>query len=335
MSLLSRQELKRALKQRRVDPLYLLFGLEDYLRDSAARVITDAALKGAPLREFNEASYSLAKMDVRQAVAGAEQLPMMASRRVVRIADFSKLNESDDEVLVKYISRPAESSVVIFVAEDLDKRRKLTRKLLEACTSVEFPKLNHSELNAWAKSRLRELKVDVDPRTLNHILSLVGNDIRRLSSELEKLATASLGSGQITIEMVDSLTGRSRELSNFELTDHLIARDRRKSLQTVRRLLDDGVEPLMLLGLIASSYHRLALAKELMARQEDRDQVFKMVGMPFNKRKEFLEIARRSDRDTLARSLERIAAADFGIKNSKATPRMQLEMLVCELSGAP
>jgi len=33
------------------------------------------------------------------------------------------------------------------------------------------------------------------------------------------------------MKLVDSLVGRSRELSNFELTDHLIARNRKRALQ--------------------------------------------------------------------------------------------------------
>ena len=50
MSTLTREDLKRALKAGRIEPLYLLFGPEDYLRDRAARAISEAALADAPLR---------------------------------------------------------------------------------------------------------------------------------------------------------------------------------------------------------------------------------------------------------------------------------------------
>jgi DNA polymerase-3 subunit delta len=154
-----------------------------------------------------------------------------------------------------------------------------------------------------------------------------------VATELEKLSTAALPSGHISVEMVDELVGRSRELSNFELTDHLVARDRRRALETLARLLDDGAEPLMLIGLLASSYHRLALAKDLMSRGAPEQEVFRVVNMPFSQRKEFLATARRADADALARRIRRIAEADLAIKTSQATPRLQLEMLVCELSA--
>jgi DNA polymerase-3 subunit delta len=132
---------------------------------------------------------------------------------------------------------------------------------------------------------------------------------------------------------VDTLVGRSRELSNFELTDRLIAKDRKGALKTLRRLLDDEAEPVMLLGLIASNYHRLALAKELMSAGRPKEEVFRLVPMPFNKREDFLATARRTDSADLARRISRIASADLAIKTSLGTPRLQLELLICELSA--
>jgi DNA polymerase-3 subunit delta len=337
MSLLTRPDLHRALKAGDIKPLYLLFGAETYLRDQAARIITDTSLKGASLREFNQTSYSLANTDVQQAIAAAEQLPMMSPRRVVEIRDFGKLREADEEALARYLVRPAESSVVIFVADELDKRRKLSKTLLEACVAVEFAPLKDAELVEWAKKRLRDLKAQTDDRTLHQIVALVGSDVRTLSNELEKLATAALNSGLISMEMVDALVGRSRELSNFELADHLIARNRKRALQTLQRLLDDGAEPVMLIGLIGSNYRRLALAKELMAKGAANQDVYRQVGI-FGKREEFLATARRSDAQSLTRSIQRIAAADIAIKTSLGGgggqgSRLQLELLICELAA--
>jgi DNA polymerase-3 subunit delta len=337
MSLLTRPDLHRALKQGELKTLYLLFGPETYLRDLAAQAIADACLKDAPLRDFNESGYSLSGTDVQQAIAAAEQLPMMSPRRVVRVRDFGKLREADEEALLRYVARPVESSVVIFIADELDKRRKLSKTLLDACAAVEFAPLSDTELAEWAKKRLKELKAQTDARTLHQIVALVGSDVRTLSNELEKLACAALGAGPITMEMVDSLVGRSRELSNFELADHLVARNRKRALQTLNRLLDDGAEPVMLIGLIGSNYRRLALAKELMSKGAANQEVYRQVGI-FGRREEFLATARRADARSLARSIERIAAADLAIKTSLGGgggqgSRMQLELLVCELAS--
>jgi DNA polymerase III delta subunit len=41
----------------------------------------------------------------------------------------------------------------------------------------------------------------------------------------------------------------------------------------------------------------------------------------------------RSDATKIARGIKLIADADLAIKTSQATPRLQLEMLVCELAA--
>src|SRR4028119_2309069 len=97
MSLLTREDLRKQLKTDEIAAVYLLFGAETYLRDAAAKAITEKVLKDAPLREFNETAFSLANVDVQQALASAEQLPMIASRRVIRITDLDKLQREADE----------------------------------------------------------------------------------------------------------------------------------------------------------------------------------------------------------------------------------------------
>src|ERR1700752_4024189 len=157
MKSLSRTELERSLRES-PQPLYLLLGTERFLRDNAARSITEAALHGTLLREFNEASFNLVRDSVQAAIAAAEQLPMMSDRRVLRIRDFARLRENDEETLIRYLNNPAPSTVMILVADDLDKRKKSTKALLDNCVVVDFPTLKDAEAKAWAKSRLKELK---------------------------------------------------------------------------------------------------------------------------------------------------------------------------------
>jgi DNA polymerase-3 subunit delta len=337
MTTLSRTELDRSLKTGRLQPLYLLVGCESYLRDAAARNLTDAALSGTLLREFNESSFSLLTESALAAIAAAEQLPMMSERRVIRIRDFAKLRESDEEIIIRYLDRPADSTVMVFVADDLDKRKKLTKALLTSCAVVEFPAVKDAEAKVWARARLKELKTTIDERVLSEIIRLVGTNLQTLSSELDKLAAAALETRQITMELVDQLIGHSRELSNFELGDQLVAGDRHRALETLHRLLDDEVQPVMLLGLIASNYHRLALAKELLNRGA-RDEVYRLVYGPPAKRDAFMNTLQRSEATKIARGIQLIAAADLAIKSSLGGggpkgARLQLEVLVCELAA--
>jgi len=332
MKTLSRTELDRSLREG-LRPLYLLLGSEVYLRRVVSKTITEAALSRTLLREFNESAFSLLSDPVQSAIAAAEQLPMMSDMRVVRIRDFARLREADEDTLIRYLNNPAPTTVMIFIADELDKRKKSSKVLLDTCTVVEFAPLKDSEAKAWVKTRSKELKVSADDQVLSELIRLVGTDVQTLFNELEKLASAAASSGdRITLDLVDELIGRSRELSNFELADHLMAGNRKRALETLHRLLEDGAEPVMLVGLIAGNYHRLALGKHLLTRG-GREEVFRNISLPPFKRDSYISTLQRSSAAKIARGIQLTAAADLAIKTSQATPRLQLELLVCELAN--
>lgn len=63
MNILTRDDLRNQLKKGEIAPLYLLFGAEKYLRNQAAKAITEKVLHDSPLREFNETEISLNDTD--------------------------------------------------------------------------------------------------------------------------------------------------------------------------------------------------------------------------------------------------------------------------------
>ena len=298
MPVRSLKDLKQSLKKGQIEPVYFLFGPETYLRDEAARLITDEAMRGTLLREFNDSTFNLTSDDARDAIAAAEQLPMMSQRRVVRIKNLGKLKEADEEIIVNYVNRPVETSVVMFTTEDIDKRKKLA-KLLLAGAAFEFQPLKLNELQAWIRSYLKDLKAEIEPQALQRILETVTSDLHTLTNELKKLSAAALPSGRITTELVDSLVGRSREHMNWELSDHILSRNRRSALKTLKDLLDDGVEPLLLIGLIAGTYRRMALAKALLSQGASPATIFSEVRMPPFKQRDYLAMLNRVDSSTM------------------------------------
>lgn len=332
MSALNREQLENALKANRIDPLYLLIGEETFLRDATAQSISDAALSDTLLRDFNEHIFNLLTESPREAVTAAEQLPMMSPRRVIRISHFGKLREEDEEILSRYVERPNETTVMIFIAQDLDRRKKLTKSLLDSCVIVDFPVLKDGEAKQWVRGQVKRMKLTIEDQALSELIDMIGPNIQTLHSELEKLASAAANTGHISREIVEELTGRSRELSNFALGDHIVARDRKRALETLHRLLEGGSYPVMLIGSLSGTYHKLALAKEILSRGS-RDDLFRAVPMPSWKRNDFLTSLEKLDKNRIARGIHLIAAADLAIKTSQATPRLQLEMLVCELAA--
>ena len=343
-----REQLWKQIKNGDVSAVYTLYGSETYLRDLAVKFISDRVFAEGDFRDFNDNEFSLNSPDnIKSALAAADQLPMMAARRVVKITDVrvsssaakDTLKEDQYDTLSAYLSNPSPTSVVIFVTDELNGTRRIGKLLRDKTASVEFAALEDSELIKWVRGKLKELDAEIDDRTLRHLIALTGPDARRLTTELSKLATAALPGNAIDIELVDSLVTNVREISNFDLTAHLVSGDRLRALQTLGKILDDGAEPIMLLGLLNANYRKLLMVKDMMEHGIDRSEVAKVLKMRFSDQEPFLAAARRADISGLKKAVTRLAETDVAIKTSiggsgPKGSRMQIELLVCELASA-
>lgn len=342
----TREDLRNQLKRREIARVYLLFGPETHLRDVAAKTIADLSFAEGELRDFNETTFSLNNEDnLQRALSAAEQLPMMAARRVIRITDVrisasgmrDTITEDHESILSAYIANSPEHAVVIFVADELNGVRKMGKFLRDNTTAVEFTLLDDSQLTKIARDKFADAGVQINDPDLRQLIGLTGQDVRRLINEINKLVTAALPNKVITSELIEALVPNSRELTNFDLTDHLVAGRRLQALASLKKILDDGAEPLALMGLISYNYRRLLIVKEMMSRGADRREVANVAKLRYNDQEPFLSAARRSDLRSLTRAIQLLAKTDLAIKTSTggsgpAGARMQIEMLVCELA---
>lgn len=320
---ISREKLRTQLKNREFLPVYVLYGEETFLRDSAATTIANLAFAEGDFRDFNDDLFSLNTPDnIRAALAAANQLPMMAMRRVVRITEVrvstssmkDTLKEEAEDALAAYLANPSPTSIVVFVADELNGNRKLGKMLKSHAAAVEFSQPDKAELQRWAQGVFDKAGVTVESEALRRLVALTGGEVRRVTTEAEKLATASFPDKKVDVKMVESLVRDTSQLTNFDFANHLLAGRREDAIAALQKVLNDGEEPLALLGTLGWMF---------------RDEVKKS------------DPSRRSVyADRLAFALERIAATDLAIKTSiggggSAGGRRQIEMLLCEFAAPP
>lgn len=345
MSELTKNEFRVHLRSRNFAPVYVLFGAETHLRDLAVRTLTNFAFAEGDMQDFNRDEFSLLSADIRDALAAAEQLPMMSTRRVVVITDVrisasgakDTLKEEAESVLAAYLKQPSPTSLVIFVADELNRNRKLGKLLKSTAVTVDFRELTDNELSKRAAEQMRSAGADISAADLRMIVERVGADARRLENEVSKLISAALPKKIITAELIETMIAYKREMNNFDLTNLLVSGDRKKAMQAMQKIFDDGAQPLMILGSIAYNYRKLLLAKELMERGVSRNELTGALKMQPGSEEPLVAAARRTDKSRLLHAIARIAETDLAIKTSLSGggpqgSRMQLEMLACELA---
>jgi DNA polymerase III delta subunit len=333
-------QFQRQVKQGRVDPLYLFTGDEDLLHRQALDLLYDCVDAGT--REFNIAVFVMGgdslgsgsgsgKSSAATAIDMAEMLPMISKRRVVVIRDFEKIKEGELDLVLEYLKRPASTATVVFQAASLDQRRKITFALLKTCTVVSLDHPSEGEAIRWAEDHFKQKRCRIERPALNRLVELIGPSMSRLANEMDKLITCG-GGGPITADMVDSLVPRVRAHTNWELWDALIAREGKKAMKLALRLLDDGAEPVVMLGTLASLYRRMLIAQEMISRGADSQEIIKATGQYGEKAGRFSARVRSTPRSEILQAISRIARADDDLKNSVASARLQIEYLVAELT---
>jgi DNA polymerase-3 subunit delta len=255
---------------------------------------------------------------------------MMSARRIVVVRDFDKIKEDEQELVLAYLKNPAATTTMVFQAVAPDKRRRLTAALVKTCAVVTFDLLDEGRVKRWAQDRLKKSGCSIEPAALSLLIGLVGTGLTRLENELEKLAAYADGSA-INSAAVQELVPRAREHTSWELWEAINARDRKRALKLMKRLLDDS-DALPILGALASLYRRLLTGKQLIEGGASAQEISKATGQWSDS---FLARLRRGSRAEIVHGLHRIAEVDNAIKNSEGTPRLQMEYLVAELTLPP
>jgi DNA polymerase III subunit delta len=334
-ALKSQSDFNRRLQTNKVSPLYLFEGSEIYLREQALKKLIEVAVDPT-VRDFNFASIHVEKGNLDEALAMAKEFPMISERRVVVVMGFEAISDDKQlELLKDYLRTPAETTALVFISNGLDNRRNISTMLRKSCEVVSFEPMGDTAPE-WASEYARRAGSSLDRATAAYLVGMAGADLMRLVNELDKLMAYVGYERSITRTDIDELVRYSREHSNFELSDAILDGDRKRAVQLLDHIFANPAEPpqtlsLLILGAIASTYRRMLLAKELMRQGAPNSEVAKAAGMSPYAVSRFNERVRKFDTERIVAGIKRIAQTDVALKSSLATPRLQLELLICEL----
>lgn len=220
----------RDVRAGQVRPVYYLMGEEGYYIDHLSDFLVNSLLKPEE-RDFNLITFFGAETDMQSVVHAAMGYPMGAEKLVVLVHEAQNLKDTAPlDAYLKSIDTPQAqpTAVLIFCHMNgtLD-RRKPTAKLLEKVGVLfESAKLREWQLSKWVTDYARRKKVPIGQPAAELLAEDVGADLSRLAGELDKLIVAANGAATgITLSLVQSHIGVSKEFNIFELTDALGRKD--------------------------------------------------------------------------------------------------------------
>ena len=232
-----------SMKDGNYAPVYLLMGAESYYIDKVCDYIMSNALKEEE-RDFNLTTFYGAEVTVQQVTDQARRFPMMAERQVVIVREAQAMKNLD--MLEKYMENPVKTTVLVicYMGGVIDGRKKIISRAAGAGVvfTSDPPKYDREIIDfieEYLKAEGRN--ATIDNRAAQVVAAHIGGDLKRLTSELEKvlISMPEKGIREITPELVEQKIGISKNYNVFEMRDALIKRDALKA-QRIAKYFDEN-----------------------------------------------------------------------------------------------
>ena len=206
-----------------------------------------------------------------------------------------------------------------------------SRKSVEAWAKIfpiiEIDALKPADVARWLMERYK-----ISPEVARHMVDNVGIDLYQLHSEMQKLQTY-VGSGRpIDTRDVDVLILRTEQFGPFELDDAVLARDYKRAVQVLGSMLDEGVDPLMILSRIVRVWRQLFVGKSLVGKRSAKD-VAAAALVPAWKAADFTVSCKKFEWKQLAGGFRLLLNADRAFKTSTPNPEGYFDVLLWKLLG--
>ena len=300
--------------------VYLLAG-EPFLADEALERIR-ADEQTDPLSE------ALFDSDAEIAeIMGALQTPsLLGGTRLVVVREAQDLKKDHVESLGPYIESPTAGSVLVLVASS---RSKLEAAVKKSGTVIALEAPKGRRLATWVRSKAQDHQITVDDRGAWALIDTVGTELRDLDVALEQLRTALGTEKRATAAHVNRLFRRIADERIYAFTDAVGERRMQPAMTALRKLLDQGDEPLVLFGSLVGHVRRLLRIRRHV--DQGKRAVAELLGMPDWRAERMLKQARSYREEELVNALQILSITDIEMKGEFPSPEIALEKAVVQI----
>jgi DNA polymerase-3 subunit delta len=211
--------------------------------------------------------------------SAARVFPMLGDRRIVIVLRAERLlkpkraarqDDEDEEdaaesgealdagAIEDYLQSPSESSTLVFVATEIDRTRRLTKRLLEKASVTTFAGMDAAmpaerrdllaAADAGLQDELRRAGRTMDKAARQMLLERAGADISKLRGDLERLVLYTEGRAEIVVSDVIEVTSEHHAEDPWAVVNAISEGNAARALAEAGRRLERGESPHGLVG---------------------------------------------------------------------------------------
>ncbi len=254
-------QISEDIKENKIKNCYLLYGEEAYLkRQQKAKLLKHLIQDGDTM---NFSSYQGKNIPVGEVLDMAETMPFLADYRVILMENSGFFAKSAPEELATYMAKVPETTCLLFVEDEVDKRNKLYKAVAKNGAAIEYGRENAATIEKWVLGRISKEKKKITRDDLQLFLSRVGNDMEFINNELEKLLSYTAEKEVIGKKEIEAIVTNPLTDNIFEMVNAFSQGQQEKAFQLYYELLEQKESPYRILYLIIRQFHQLLLVKDM------------------------------------------------------------------------
>ena len=243
-------DLKSKLKDG-VDSNYLITGDDRFLCFDALKKIEEKL--AIQFKDMNYVTLSGQGLLARDIVLSANIYPFGDEFRLVVIKSYNPdKNKEELKVLQEYLNEPLKSTILVFFSPD----GADFAKNLKGITTIDCNKIDSKYIAGFIQNRLSKEGIKSSPEVIDKLIMYAGNDMARITSELEKLCVYVYEDKVLTSKIVEEFVVQDKEFQVYELADFLAKGDSKSAYDLVESMSYKSGSAFSLLPLLYNAFRR-------------------------------------------------------------------------------
>ena len=324
------QKLLQDIKNKDFGHIYLLYGEEAYLRKQYRDKMKESLIDNGDT--MNNHYYEGKDTKIEEIIDLAETLPFFADKRVIIIENSGWFQKGGDK-MAEYLPNLPESSYLIFVEMQVDKRSKLYKTVKSKGRIAEFAHQDEQTLKRWILGMLKKEGKNITAADMQFLLERTGTEMAHIKTEMEKLLCYTMGKSEVTRADIEEICTKRVQNQIFDMINAIADRNQKKALDLYYDLLTLKEPPMRILALIGRQFNLLLQVKELKKKGYSQALIAEKTGLHGFVVGKYEKQAAQFSTAKLREALEACVEADENVKTGRMNDVMSVEILICKYSS--